>query len=158
MTLAAGGYVSFASQEGGDAMAASIAVLPDALRPRASELRIEIPRDPAHVRAVRLVAADAAIRAGFDCDDADDLRIAVDEICHALIASVEGDLAVRFDVRPGCVDVKASGSHQESRPAFCLSQLSERILAAVTDTWEFTEVPSEVRFTLRKLATSGASR
>jgi Histidine kinase-like ATPase domain len=139
-------------------MAASVDALPDAVRTRASELRIEIPRDPAHVRAVRLVAADAANRAGFDCDDADDLRIAVDEICHALMASVNGDLVVRFDVRPGCVDVEASGTYQESSAPFRLSQLSDLILTTVTDTFELVEAPSELRFALHKRATSGATR
>lgn len=138
---------------------AAIDAPPDALRPHASELRIEIPPDPSHVRAVRLVAVDAANRAGFDCDDADDLRIAVDEFCHTLMASVDGELAVRFDVVPGCVDVEASASHQDSRrPPFCLSQLSELILTAVSDRFELVEAPSELRFALRKLATNGVSR
>jgi hypothetical protein len=139
-------------------MTVSIDALPDVSGSRASELRIEIPGDAAHVRAVRLVAADAANRAGFDCDDADDLRIAIDEICHTLMGSIDGDLTVRFEVRPGCVDVVASTSHQGSYRPIRLTQLSERILTAVSDRFELVEGPSESRFALRKFATKGTRR
>src|SRR5258705_12262941 len=46
-------------------------------------LRLQVPATVEHLRTVRLVAADAAERAGFDCDQTDDIRIAVDELCHA---------------------------------------------------------------------------
>jgi hypothetical protein len=139
-------------------MVAGIKTLPKTSDERASELRIEIPGDPAHVRAVRLVAVDAAVRAGFDCDDADDLRIAVDEMCHTLLAGSSGPLSVRFDVAPGRVDVEVTAPQSESSPPFRLNWLSERIVRAVSDRFELLEGPSDLRFSLRKCATSGEVR
>lgn len=139
-------------------MVASIKTLPDTSDERATELRIEIPRDPAHVRVVRLVAVDAADRAGFDCDDADDLRIAVDEMCHTMMAGAGGPLSVRFDVAPGCVDVEAVAPQSESSPPFRLSWLSERIVRAASERFELFEGPSDLRLSLRKRATNGDVR
>src|SRR5436190_5572519 len=39
------------------------------------ELRLQVPPTIEHLRSVRLVAADAANRAGFDCDQTDGLRV-----------------------------------------------------------------------------------
>src|SRR5712691_12982168 len=60
------------------------------------ELRLQVPPTIEHLRTVRLVAADAADRAGFDCDETDDLRIAVDEVCHAVLKSTEAPITVGF--------------------------------------------------------------
>ena len=134
-------------------MTASLHAVPDAPASRASELRIDIPGDPAHVRVARLVAADAAGRAGFDCDAADDLRIAVDEMCHTVINSATGDLTVRFDIRDGQVDVLVSAPRRGSIRPFAVNELSELILTAVTDDFELVESPSELRILVSKRAT-----
>jgi len=139
-------------------MAASLHALPDLPVSHASELRIEIPGDPAHVRVARLVAADAAGRAGFDCDDADDLRIAVDEMCHTLMASATGDLSLRFEIRPGRVDVTIGARSRGSVRPFALHELSEMILTAVTDGHELVATPSELRILAAKRATPPAAR
>ena len=142
----------------GGTMTASLHAVPDLPVAQTSELRIDIPGDPAHVRVARLVAVDAAGRAGFDCDAADDLRIAVDEMCHTLMASVAGDLTLRFDIRPGGVDVIVSARPRGSVRPFALHELSEMILTAVADSFELVETPSELRVLLSKRVAGGAGR
>src|SRR5262245_25138317 len=50
----------------------------------ATVVRLEIPAQSSVVRAARLVASGLASTAGFDVDDVDDMRIAVDELCAVL--------------------------------------------------------------------------
>ena len=57
------------------------------------QLRLQVPPTVEHLRTIRLVAADAANRAGFDCDETEDLRIAVDEVCHAVLRSTEAPIS-----------------------------------------------------------------
>ena len=40
-------------------------------------------------RTARLVAADAAVRAGLDCEEIEDFRIAVDELCHLVMSATD---------------------------------------------------------------------
>ena len=139
-------------------MTASLHAVPDLPMSGSSELRIEIPGNPAHVRVARLVATDAAGRAGFDCDDADDLRIAVDEMCHTLMTSATGDLTLRFDIKPGHVDVVIGARPRGSVRPFALHELSEMILTAVADSYELVETPGELRILVSKHATPEAAR
>lgn len=139
-------------------MTASLHAVPDLPVSHTSELRIDIPGDPAHVRVARLVAVDAAGRAGFDCDDADDLRIAVDEMCHTLMASATGDLSLRFDIRPGSVDVVVSARPRGSVRPFALHELSEMILSAVADSYDLVATPSELRVLLSKRVVVGGGQ
>ena len=76
------------------------------------ELRLQVPATIEHLRTVRLVAADAADRAGFDCDETDDLRIAVDEVCHAVLKSTEAPITVGFSTEPGLVRVTGAARRE----------------------------------------------
>jgi serine/threonine-protein kinase RsbW len=99
------------------------------------ELRLAIPPTPEHLRAARLVAADAAGRAGLDCDAADDLRIAVDELCHSIMRVSDEPIQLAFDVSQGRVAIEVAtlaGPPSET----VLSPLSETIVRSVTDLFE----------------------
>ncbi len=136
-------------------MSTSVEVPPSDFEAASSELRVEVPGNRDHVRVVRLVAADAAERAGFDCDRADDLRIAVDELCHAAIATTDGPLTVRFVTAPGYVDVYGRATRAGSRRRFAIGELSERILHTVSDSFDLRDSPTELRFSMR-MSGSGA--
>ena len=78
-------------------------------------IELSIPPDARLLRMVRLVAAGLATTAGFDVDELDDLRIAVDEAVTALLEGGDGDqVPLRFDVSAGQVTMTgttpASGS------------------------------------------------
>ncbi len=123
-----------------------------------SELRLQVPATADHLRTVRLVAADAAERAGFDCDDTDDLRIAVDELCHAVMTITDAPILLGFAVHGGLVEVRGAAERDGAEGAYHLSPLSELIVDAVSDTYELVDGPSDVRFVLRKHAFEPSTR
>src|SRR5262245_41626207 len=51
-------------------------------------LEVDLPADTPSLRVARLVVWEAATRAGFDCDGADDLCLALDEVCFAIYVRV----------------------------------------------------------------------
>lgn len=121
-------------------------------------LRLQVPPTVEHLRTVRLVAADAADRAGFDCDETDDLRIAVDEVCHAVLRSTKAPITVGFSTEPGLVEVRGAAEHDRIRPAPQLAPLSQLIVDAVSDEIELVDGSGRIRFTLVKRAGRSAAR
>jgi Histidine kinase-like ATPase domain len=113
-------------------------------------VRLVVPARAEHLRAVRLMAADAASRAGFDCDATDDLRIAVDEICHAVMALTDQPLQLDFDVEAGAVAICGAASVPGSARLELLSAVSEMIVHAVSDICEIEQRDGRVRFLLAK--------
>jgi serine/threonine-protein kinase RsbW len=105
-----------------------------------NEGRIELvlPADSRLVRVARLVASGVATTAGFDVEEIEDLRIAVDELCTALVEGGDGGpLLLGFDLGDGEVSIlgttTASGvaAFEPERLA-----LSRQILAVVVDDHE----------------------
>jgi anti-sigma regulatory factor (Ser/Thr protein kinase) len=122
------------------------------------QLRLQVPPTVEHLRTVRLVAADAADRAGFDCDETDDLRIAVDEVCHAVLRSTEAPITVGFSTAPGLVEVRGAADRGGIRRPLHLAPLSQLIIDAVSDEVELTDGSAGIRFTLVKRAGRTAPR
>ena len=114
------------------------------------QLRLQVPPTVEHLRTVRLVAADAANRAGFDCDETDDLRIAVDEVCHAVLRSTEAPITVGFSTEPGLVEVRGAADHAGIRRPLHLAPLSQLIVDAVSDEVELADGSAGIRFLLVK--------
>lgn len=101
-------------------------------------IELTIPPDPRLLRMVRLVAAGLATTAGFDVEELDDLRIAVDEAVTALLEGGGGDpVPLRFSIGPGEVtmtgETRASGSDPLDADRIELSSL---ILSAVCDEYD----------------------
>jgi hypothetical protein len=117
---------------------------------QADDLRLLIPADTEHLRAARLVAADAAGRAGFDCEETEDLRIAVDELCHCLMRVSDGPISLTFAVSPSGITIegRAVATSEVARPL--LHPISEAILRSSTDDFEIVAEPPQVRFSLGK--------
>ncbi|HYV59725.1 MAG TPA: ATP-binding protein [Acidimicrobiia bacterium] len=124
----------------------------------ACQLRLQVPSTVEHLRTVRLVAADAADRAGFDCDETDDLRIAVDEVCHAVLRSTEAPITVGFSTEPGLVEVRGAADHGGIRRPLHLAPLSQLIVDAVSDSVELADGSAGILFTLVKRAGRTATR
>jgi len=117
-----------------------------------SELRLLVPPTVERLRTVRLVAADAADRAGFDCDETDDLRIAVDEVCHAVLKSTEAPITVGFFTAPGLVRVTGAARREGALRPLHLPRMSQLIVDAVSDDVEIVDGSGGIRFTLVKRA------
>lgn len=130
--------------------------VPDLVGP--CQLRLQVPATVEHLRSVRLVAADAANRAGFDCDETHDLRIAVDEVCHAVIRTTEAPITVGFCTRPGSVEVRGAARHDGIRRPLHLEPLSHLVVDAVSDEVQLVEGWGGVWFSLVKRADRGGTR
>ncbi len=70
----------------------------DDLKIVGEDVWLTVPPYSEYLRTVRLVAADAAVRAGLDYDEVEDFRIAVDELCHLLMSSTDHEISVSFGV------------------------------------------------------------
>ena len=109
-------------------------------------IELTIPADPRLLRLVRLVASGLASTAGFDVDELDDLRIAVDEAVSALLEGSSGEpLPLRFDVGGGSV---AMTGQVPMADADALDkdrlELSTQILGAVCDEHDLEVVDGTV--------------
>lgn len=102
-----------------------------------NEERIELvlPADKRLVRVARLVASGVATTVGFDVEEVEDLRIAVDEMCTALVEGGDGGaLLLGFDLGEGEVSIVGTTS-ATGVAAFEPDRLalSRQILAVVVD-------------------------
>jgi len=116
------------------------------------DIHMVVAADAKHLRALRLVAADAGGRAGLDISEVDDLRIAVDELCHALMEATEHRLVVQIVVHGPHVIVRASARRSSTDPPPRLSSISELIVDAVSDQYRFEHSDSEMSFVVSKTA------
>lgn len=123
------------------------------------ELRLRVSSSVDHLRTVRLVAADVAERAGFDYDEICDLRIAMSELCHAVMRSTEAPISLRFAIGPRCIEAYGSAERRGAAPALVLSPMAELIVGFVSDRFSLVDEPCEVGFVLvhRPLAAPSGS-
>ncbi len=101
--------------------------------PAVDEVRLAVPATPEFLRLARLTASGVASRLGFSFDEVEDLRLALDELCFALIGpdGQPGLVELRYAVVDGALEVEGVGAFQAGRPA--LSDLSKEILTALVD-------------------------
>ena len=143
------------------------------------EVRLRVPAHPEFLRLARVTAAALASRLGFTFDEVDDLRLAIDELCHGLIGSTgRPDATVELVYAMTADGLTVNGSvsdggnqhggnqHGEDRPERAtkvhgeqaakpgvpraLSELSEVILSALVDEHSFTADDSNASFHLLK--------
>lgn len=116
-------------------------------------ITLTVPAALEFVRIVRLTASGVASRLGFDVEDVEDLRVAVDELASIVVDhATAGDLLeVVFSVAGGTLRIEGRVPAQpESGPS--LDDLTSQILAAVVDTYEVESDGGHVRFSCdRKL-------
>lgn len=122
------------------------------------EVYMVVAPDARHLRALRLVAADAGGRAGFDVSEVDDLRIAVDELSQAMMEATEYRMVIRVVVHGPSVVVRASARRQSKDPVPRLSNISELIVDAVSDRYRFEHTDEEISFVVSKTAGRGRER
>jgi len=116
------------------------------------EVKLTMPAVPQLLRVARLTAAGLAGRLGFNFDEIEDVKIAVDELCFALVGTKgrDGDLTVTYRLLPDALEIEGSGEFGGAANPVP-SELSAQILAAVVDEHELTREGDELRFRLRKL-------
>jgi anti-sigma regulatory factor (Ser/Thr protein kinase) len=115
------------------------------------EIVLTIPARPEFLRLARLAAADVGSRCGLGYEEVDDLRIAVDELSHAIMGvpgrSSPTTLEIRFTVLDDGVVIEASCAN-DCEPD--LNELSSAILAAVVDEHELSSGGGTSRFRMVK--------
>jgi serine/threonine-protein kinase RsbW len=126
--------------------------------PLTGPIELVLPADSDMVRLARLVASGVATFAGFDVTEVDDLRIAVDEGCAALIEAGDGrSLGLSFSLGPASVEVVGSTEAGTSTVDALRSSLSERILGVVADEHEFATHHGRASFRLCKWSSTLAA-
>jgi serine/threonine-protein kinase RsbW len=119
---------------------------------RADCVRLQLPVDPQYMRVARLVASGLGATIGFDVEAVDDLRIAVDELCAAMVEVSDDDvLDLSFEVRDDGIEVEGRTT---TAPTAQLSPdrfaLSEQILVVACDRYSLNIDGGTARFTLYK--------
>jgi hypothetical protein len=122
----------------------------DHLKIVGEDVWLTVPPYSEYLRTVRLVAADAAGRAGLDYDEVEDFRIAVDELCHLLMSSTDHEVSVSFGVVGHAVLARGRARRRTGSALAQLNDLSSTIIASVADHHELTDAGDEVGFTVMK--------
>jgi serine/threonine-protein kinase RsbW len=108
---------------------------------RERSARLTLPARPEYLRFARITGASLATRLGFSYDELEDLRLAVDEICFALMPGPDPDdgatIELRYLTTATEIEVEAALRGHIGQPA--LSELGRRILSAVVDDYDFRQ-------------------
>lgn len=96
-------------------------------------VHLVIPPSSEFLRTARLVAADAALRAGCDVDEVEDFRIAVDELCHLLMTSTDHFVHLSITSFDGHVAAHGSARSRGGTTQCALEEVSALIVAATAD-------------------------
>ncbi|MGH9177464.1 MAG: ATP-binding protein [Acidimicrobiales bacterium] len=105
---------------------------------RQDEVRLAVPATPEFLRLARVTASGLASRLGFTYDEVEDLRLAIDELCFALIGSRgrRGTVDIRYSVTDEALEVEGMGSFDDDETDPMLAAFSRQILAALVDEYE----------------------
>jgi len=123
-----------------------------------TEVRLAVPATPEFLRLARLTVAGVASRMGFTYDEVEDLRIAIDELCFALVGTKgrEGNIELRYSLDPDALVVEGLGTFTDALPVVpVLSSFSRQILSAVVDEHDVATGERGPTFRLRKRRTAG---
>ena len=112
-------------------------------------VRLEVPAASRFLRLVRLAASGLASEQDFDIDAIEDLRVAVDEACAALLlrAPEGARLVLDLDVEDDTIVVRGRCA-VEGTPS--LHPVAADVLGLLADDFELHAEDGEGRFRLRK--------
>ena len=117
------------------------------------EIRLSMPAAPQLLRVARLTAAGLAGRMGFSFDEIEDVKIAVDELCFALVGSKgrEGTLTLTYLLHGKSLEIRGEGAFAGAGDAPPPpTEWSAQILAAVVDEHELGGEGASMHFRLVK--------
>ena len=123
------------------------------------EVRLVVPAGPEFVRLARVTATGLASRLGFSYDEIEDLRLAVDELCHAVIgpSGRMGIVSLRYVIEQGGLCVEGHGHFDPGGPPVALSGLAHQILSALADEHDVRDEDGQPTVWFRKRARDGTS-
>ena len=110
--------------------------------PRQDEVRLTVPATPEFLRLARVTATGLASRLGFTYDEVEDLRLAIDELCFALIGTKGkvGSVALHYLLTDDGLHVEGVGFFEEDVPSGPkLNDFSRQILRALVDEYDVSQ-------------------
>lgn len=96
-------------------------------------VHLTMPALTRHLRLARLTAAGLAGDLGFDLEAIEDLRVAVDELCAAVIDEVPADSRLTLSYRTDGDTVRIDGEVDAGGPVPELHRVAEELLGIVAD-------------------------
>jgi hypothetical protein len=106
------------------------------------EVSLQFPASLEYIRLARLVASGLAAQMNFTLDDIEDLRIAVDELCSALVeaaADRTSTVAVTFRIDGHQMLMEADVPTVAANGAYVIDDISAHILRAAVDRHELEQ-------------------
>jgi len=118
-------------------------------------VRLSIPAEARFLRLARLTAAGLAGDLGYSVDDIEDLRIAVDELCAAVIEDADptSELTVSYVERDGALVVEGVCDDVDA-PLPELHAVAQELLAMLADEYAVASDTSGRTFRLVKRSRS----
>ena len=116
-------------------------------------MTLTFPAVPEYLRLARIATADAASRAGLDYEEIDDSRIAVSELCSLVSLDAGATVTLSFLAEPGVLTV--TGESETGAAAVVGTELSQAIIAAVTDEHSLESDAGTTRFRVTKRSRRG---
>jgi hypothetical protein len=106
-------------------------------------VRLRLPAHTRFLRLARLTATGVATDAGFDLEQIEDLRLAIDEACAVLLDdAVDGDLDIIYRFRPdGGVEIE--GSTPAGEGSLDVHPVAADLLRMTTDEHAFEILPAD---------------
>jgi hypothetical protein len=115
------------------------------------EVHLVVPPNPTYLRAIRMVAADAAGRAQLDVEETEDFRLAVDELSHAIMSATDHSVIVTVAVEENGVVARGSARRRLGAEPLRLNSLTKRLVLALADSVSLDESEDQVSFVVTKL-------
>ena len=106
------------------------------------EVSLKFPASFEYIRLARLVASGLAAQVNFNLDDIEDLRIAVDELCSALVeaaADRTSTVTVTFSVDDQQIHMEADVPTVGANGSYVIDDISSHILRAAVDRHELEQ-------------------
>ena len=114
------------------------------------EVHLVVPPRSTYLRAVRLVAADAAGRAQLDVEETEDFRLAVDELCNVIMSATDQSVVVSVNIEDDLVVARGSARRRSGEEPLRLNKLTERLVLALADSVSLDESADQVSFVVTK--------
>jgi serine/threonine-protein kinase RsbW len=118
----------------------------------AEVVRLSVPGSLEYVRVVRLTAAAVAARVGFDIEEIEDLRVAVDELASVVIEAGSGaEITFLFSNLGDAFVIEGSAAVVSD---ISIDDLSRQILTVVVDDFQIEVTEGVARFRATKRPSS----